>query len=141
VLASVAVAGVGSVAGCFGIDRSPPSGGLQIDNDTDSAHTVTVSVTEVSATVDIDQREDTTPRQTETRSQSESSFDVAAGESIVQEAFITDAGQYFLRTELETGASDTLWKGFGEASSGITGGYLLVIVESATNVALAYGGQ
>jgi hypothetical protein len=132
---------MGVVAGCFGIDRTPPSGGLQVSNDTDSAHTVTLSVTEVSATVNIDQREDTTPRQTERRSQSESSFDVAGGESIVQETFITDPGQYFLRTELETGASDTLWKGFGEASSGITGGYLLVMVESATNVALAYGGH
>lgn len=124
---TLALVGTG---GCTGSSRPPP-GGIEIRNDDDRAHSVTVAAAWISEDTDdapVSEPDSVpTPKQTPKRRR-ERRFDVPADDSVTDPQFLTEPGAHYVTVELDSGDAEATWIGlYRSAVEGDVGGETLIV--------------
>lgn len=124
-----AVVSLASVGGCLSNESSIEPGTLVVENDQEGLRTVTVELARYDDKPPSSSSGPATPVGTP-GSRTSTTVRAAAGERVTQEEFITEAGEYHMVAQTESGLRDRAWASFYEASgSGVGGGMISVVCQ------------
>ncbi|AQL44040.1 hypothetical protein BV210_15605 [Halorientalis sp. IM1011] len=128
-----AVSGIGLLSGCsFGTSGGPDPGDLEIENEDDRAHSVTVIVEKISDDDDDAFGPERAPTPTSTpMSERRNRFTVAAGDTARESGYLDETGSFFVRARTDRETSAQGWIGLYSASGGgVVEEYLEITVRS-----------